>query len=102
VTYRTTSTNDYYPTSSDQTSHTYIPPSDKDDSYLIPTTKNNPQRTIAGNISEERIPLVKQNNSPRSTTESNIPRVGIKDRAPTRPAPPPPPTKRDDSGDSYV
>jgi len=88
---------DYYPTTSGDTSHTYISQSDKDysqqknDSYLAPITQ---QRTIAGNLSDELIPLVKQTDEILST---NIPRVGIKNRAP-----PPPPTKRDHSGDSYV
>jgi len=89
--------NDYYPATSGDTSHTYLSQSDKDysqqrnDSYLAPTTQ---QRTIAGNLSDEMIPLVKQNDKISST---NIPQVGIKSRAP-----PPPPKKRDNSGDSYV
>lgn len=88
--------NSYYPTTSDQTSHTYLSQSDQDyssqrnDSYLVPTSQ---QRTIVGNISDEIVPLIKQNNE----NQSSIPQVGIKSRAP-----PPPPTKRDNSGDSYV
>jgi len=47
------------------------------------------------------IPLVEKNDNISSRkTESNIPRVEIKTRAP--PPPPPMKTKRDDSGDSYV
>ncbi|CAF2918609.1 unnamed protein product [Rotaria sp. Silwood2] len=120
VTYRsTTTTNDYYPTASDNTSHTYLSQSDKDyseqrdDSYLTPltpstkTNNNNQQRTIAGGISDKLIPLVKENNNTQSqsTTESNIPSVIPKVRAPLRPPPPPPrlSTKRDgEGGDSYV
>jgi hypothetical protein len=111
VTFRSSTTNDYYPTASDKTSDTYLSQSDKDysqqrdDSYLLPTTNNNQQRTIVGNRSDQRIPLVKQNNSNQPsqiTNESNIPRVGIKTRAPIKRAPSPPATKRDESGDSYV
>jgi len=109
VTFRSSTTNDYYPTASDKTSDTYLSQSDKDysqqrdDSYLLPTTNNNnnQQRTR----SDQRIPLVKQNNSnqpSKITNESNIPRVGIKTRAPIKRAPSPPATKRDESGDSYV
>lgn len=97
--------NDYYPTPSERTSA-----SDKDypqpenDSYLEPTTQ---PRTIAGKISDELAPLVRNTDdrsSSRTTSEVSVP---IKNRAPTRPAPPPPPpppstTKRDESGDSYV
>jgi len=107
VTFRSSTTNDYYPTATDKTSDTYLSQSDKDysqqrdDSYLLPTT-NNQQRTIVGNTSDQ---LVKQNNSnqpSKITNESNIPRVGIKTRAPIKRAPSPPATKRDESGDSYV
>jgi hypothetical protein len=97
---------DYYPTTSNDTMHTFVSQSDKDysqpkvDSYLAPTTQ---QRTIVGNATDEMVPLIKQTdeNSSRITNQSNTPRVDIKGRAPLRPAPPPP-TKRDDSGDSYV
>ncbi len=103
MTFRSSTTNDYYPTASDKTSDTYLSQSDKDypqqrdDSYLLPTT--------VGNRSDQRIPLVKQDNSnqpSKITNESNIPRVGIKTRAPIKRAPSPPATKRDESGDSYV
>ena len=117
VKFRSLPTNDYYTTASDNTSHTYLPQSDKDysqqkdDSYLapIPTTKNNmnQQRTIAGNMSDKLIPLIKQNDNipARPSIESNVPRVGVKARAPLRPPRPPPPapqSKPDDAGDSYV
>ncbi|CAF1068038.1 unnamed protein product [Adineta steineri] len=99
--------NDYYATASDGTSHTYLSQSDKDypeqrdDSYLIPVKDNNTNkqqqpRTIVGNVSSVQNPLLKP------TNESNIPRVGIKTRAPLKPSASPPSTKRDDSGDSYV
>ncbi|CAF1076010.1 unnamed protein product [Rotaria sp. Silwood1] len=116
VTYRSTSTNNYYPTASDNTSHTYLSQSDKDyseqkdDSYLTPSTtstktdNNQQQRTIAGNISDKLVPLIKDNKN-ISTIESNIPPVIPKVRAPLRPPPPPPRSsiKRDNQGgDSYV
>ncbi|UJR28561.1 hypothetical protein I4U23_009794 [Adineta vaga] len=119
VTFRptTTTNNEYYPTASEGTTHTYLSQSDQDypqdrnDSYLIPTTnknnRNQPQRTIVGNMCDETIPLVPENNNNNSfqtTNDRNIPRVHIKSRAPLRPAPAPPSpsTKRDDSNDSYV
>jgi hypothetical protein len=102
VTYRSPSTNEYYPTASDDTSQTIVSQSDNDypqqDSYLTPTTTTK-QRTIAGNMSNEVIPLI---NPPRTTDESNIPRVGIKGRAPLRPVPLPPSIKPNQGGDSYV
>ncbi|CAF3221282.1 unnamed protein product [Rotaria socialis] len=121
VTYRPTSPSDYYPTASDKTSNTYLSQSDRDypqqenDSYLTPTpttttrtNDNNQQRTIAGNVSDKLLPLInKFNNIPiQHTTDSSVPRVIPRGRAPLRPTsvhPPPPPPPNDNEGpDSYV
>ncbi|CAF0895692.1 unnamed protein product [Adineta ricciae] len=98
VTFRPSTTNEYYPTASEGTTHTYLSQSDRDDSqyrndsYLVPTTTNNRKqapRTIAGNVRDETVPLV--------------PLVGIKPRAPLKPSvPPSSSTARDNSNDSYV
>ena len=98
VTFRPSTTNEYYPTASEGTTHTYLSQSDRDDSqyrndsYLVPTTTNNRKqapRTIAGNVRDETVPLV--------------PLVGIKPRAPLKPSVlPSSSTGRDNSNDSYV
>lgn len=111
VKFRPSSPTDYYPTASDTTAQTYLSQSDQDyadrndDSYLAPTPKTtNQQRTIAGNVSERLIPVVKNPlpTAPKPTIASNIPSMIRKGRAPIRPPSPHSSTHRDDQGDSYV
>jgi hypothetical protein len=111
VTFRSSSSNNYYPTASDVTNQTTISRSDRDygpqsgDSYLVPiaTSRNNQpqQRTVAGNLSTEMIPLIEQNKN-LPTTDARVPEVTTKSRAPFRKAPAPPSVPSNDRGDSYV
>jgi hypothetical protein len=100
VVYRGTSSNDYYPAASDTTAHTIVSHSDRDDydqrndSYLAPIKTGNQQRTIAGKVADERVPLVE--------TNASLPQAGAKGRTPLRPAPAPPSKSTKPHLDSYV